>query len=212
MTPSPASPVPWGLRPGDLLVTAGGVAVFAFSFAPFVQYAAEVREAMGPGLGPTGRFSAWSSETFMVPLTTFVVVAALLLVASVWTRVGLRRDPHPVGFRLTQLEVGAALFGFLVLLGMLLSDKYLLFGAGADEELRELGNGGLGELEVGWGAMLMLVGAAVALLGAVLNHLRLGPRLAAGDRPADQPPPEQPPPDHPPDQPPPDRPLSTDQP
>lgn len=171
MTPPPASPVR-GVRAGDVLTVGGGVLVFAFSFAPFVQYAGEVREGLPAGLETTGRFSAWSAETFMVPLTTFVVLAAVLAVAATAVRIRLRRDPELLGFRVTQLEVGLGLFMLAVLLGMITSEKYLFFGAGGDEELRALTDTGFPQLEVGWGAVMMLAGSALAVAGAGLNHVR----------------------------------------
>lgn len=156
---------------GDLLVVVGGFIVFGFSFAPFVQYDRELRAALTADM--SGRFNAWSGELFMVPLTTFVIVASLLAVAAVWVRFAQRRDPQLVGFRLTVLEVGLTLFTFIVLLGMLMSDKYLFFGSSRNVELRDAVVGT--HLEVGWGAVLMLIGSLIALGGAILNHVRKPP-------------------------------------
>lgn len=178
MTPGMEPPVQSASPPreahlGDLLVGLGALMVFLFSFAPFVEYGGEFGEVVAPP-GFSGRFNAWSMETFMVPLTTFVVVAALLSIAAVATRLALRRDPSALGFRLRQVEVGLALFVFFVLLGMISSSKPIFFGARRfdDPILTE------STLAVAWGAVLMLIGAMLVVAGAVLNHLRLGPSFA----------------------------------
>jgi hypothetical protein len=174
-------------RLGDLLVVLGALMVFVFSFAPFVQYGGEFGEVVAPP-GSSGRFNAWSLEAFMVPLTTFVVVAALLSIAAVGTRLGLRRDPNAFGFRLRQVEVGLALFVFFVLLGMIASNKPIFFGARRfdDPVLTE------STLAVGWGAVLMLIGAMIAVAGAVLNHFSFGPVFAVGAGSPAPPPPAPP--------------------
>lgn len=215
------------LRPGDLLVGAGALLVFGFSFAPFIEYdgqAAVLFQVLDVSLS----FNAWSLQTFMVPLTTFVVLAALLSIAATATRFGLRRDPELLGFRLRQLEVGLGLFGFAVLLGMVASDKHAIVGARrfavADPtfQLEEVA------LSTGWGAVVMLVGATVLLAGALLNHFGVGPAIpvggagdpepwpgeppaAAGWPPPAPPPPAQPQPPPPPHQPPPHQPPPGDQ-
>lgn len=208
MTPGMQPPAPSPAREarlGDLLVALGALMVFAFSFAPFVQYGGEFGEVVAPP-GFSGRFNAWSLEAFMVPLTTFVVVAALLTIAAVATRFALRRDPSALGFRLRQVEVGLALFVFFVLLGMIASNKPVFFGARRfdDPVLTE------STLAVGWGAVLMLVGAMIAVAGAVLNHFAFGPAFTVGaSSPAPPPPPSSrwpgtsPPPEPPPTEPPP---------
>jgi hypothetical protein len=205
----PYASSPREVRLGDLLVLLGALMVFFFSFAPFVQYSDDLEEGIS-GDGISSNFNAWSLETFMVPLTTFVVVAALLGIAAVVTRFGLRRDPSALGFRLGQVEVGLALFVFVVLLGMIASDKHAFFGA---RRLSESEDDPLFlsqfRMAVGWGAVLMLIGAIIALAGAVLNHLAIGPAFAVGTAspPAPPPPPAggpwQAPPPPPPTAPPP---------
>lgn len=186
----PAASPPREARLGDLLVLLGGLMVFFFSFAPFVQYSGEMRAGLASD-GISSRFNAWSLEIFMVPLTTFVVVAALLGIAAAATRFGLRRDPSALGFRLRQVEVGLALFVFTVLLGMIASDKHAFFGA---RRLADPDSDPLfliqSRMAVGWGAVLMLIGAIIALAGAVLNHFSFGPRfLVGGSTPHPAPPP-----------------------
>lgn len=176
--PEPSSTRTAGARIGDLLVVVGGALVVGFSFAPFVRYGGEI----GGGLavdGVTGVFNAWSLTTFMVPLTTFVVVAALLAIAATATRFWLGRDPILVGFRLRQLEVGLTLFMFVVLLGMISSAKHVFFGANRFQDADAFA---LSPLDVAGGAVMMLLGAIVALVGAVLNHFGIGPVLPVGGR------------------------------
>jgi hypothetical protein len=155
------------LRLGDALELGGSLVVFAFSFAPFVTISI-------PGfLGNRGlenSQNAWATETFMAPLTWFVVLAGLLQIAAVALRYLGGRSPEPLGFRLPQLEVGLGLFMLVVLFSMVTSEKHVIFSAGA----RVQGEGGA-DLSVGWGAVLMLVGALAAAVGAVLTHLSVGP-------------------------------------
>jgi hypothetical protein len=179
--PVPASPSPpRDLRLGDLLVVVGALTVFAFSFAPFVEYGQRAQQELFALVDVSPQFNAWSLQTFMVPLTTFVVVAALLGIVAVAARFALRRDPNLLGFRLRQLEVGLALFGFAVLLGMVASDKYAVIGArrlaDADPAFRLEDVA----LDTGWGAVLMLIGTVVALVGALLNHFSVGPTFSVG--------------------------------
>jgi hypothetical protein len=182
--PPPSGP-PRGLRPGDLLVLAGALIVFGFSFAPFVQYSDRTREGLFLAANLISpRFSAWSLETFMVPLTSFVVLAALLGAAAVGIRFWLGRDPDLLGFRLRQLEVGTALFGFLVLLGMVASDKHVFVGARRFAEVDRTLNLEEVALDTSWGAVLMLVGATLALVGTLLNHYSVGPVFAVGANPS----------------------------
>ncbi|QSB14318.1 hypothetical protein JQS43_22920 [Natronosporangium hydrolyticum] len=192
---------------GDLLVLIGAVFVVAFSFAPFVSYSPRAQEslfAFAPEISP--HFSAWSPQTFMVPLTTFVVVAALLAIAAAIVRVVLGRDPHLFGFRLRQIEVGLALFLVAVLLGFVTSEKYAVFGARRISQLDPTFEPADSALDTGWGAVLMLIGSLLLLVGAVLNHFTVGPELPIGGRrrspppappsaaPAPGPPPPGPPP------------------
>lgn len=153
----------------------GALIVFGFSFAPFIQYEGELRE-LSREAGVSLVFDAWSLETFMVPLTTFVVLAAVLTVGSVALRFALARDPEVLRFRLRQLEVGMAVFAALVLLGMVASSKYPMVGT------RRLADAGLGfggdvPLATGWGSIVMLLGSFVLLAGTLLNHFDVGPAI-----------------------------------
>jgi hypothetical protein len=155
------------LRLGDALAVVGSVLVFAFSFAPFITI--RVPNLFGGGLLDDWH-NAWATETFMAPLTWFVILAGLLLIAAVAVRYLTGRTPDLFGFRLTQLELGLGLFMLVVLFAMVTSEKHIIYGAGA----RVQGEGGA-SLGIGWGGILMLVGAAVAAAGAILTHLSLGP-------------------------------------
>jgi hypothetical protein len=155
------------LRLGDALAAGGSILVFAFSFAPFITISIP---GLRGGVLLDDWQNAWATETFMAPLTWFVVLAGLLLIAAVVLRYLTGRNPDLVGFRLTQLELGLGLFTVVVLFGMITSEKHVIFGAGA----RVAGEGGA-SLGIGWGAILMLIGALAAAVGAVLTHLSLGP-------------------------------------
>lgn len=187
MTYTPATggyrppPPPRSLRFGDLFIGVGALVVFGFSFAPFVQYSDRTQDGLIFELGGVNpRFNAWSLETFIVPLTTFVIFAALLGVAAVAARFGLRSDPNLLGFRLRQLEVGMALFSFLVLLGMVASRKHAVIGARRLAEVDPDMNLRTAALPTGWGAVLMVIGATIVLAGTLLNHFDVGPAIAIG--------------------------------
>jgi hypothetical protein len=155
------------LRLGDALALGGSLLVFVFSFTPFVTVS--IPALLG---GVEDSQNAWATETFMAPLTWFVVLAGLLQIAAVAVRYLGGRDPELLGFRLTQLEVGLGLFMLVVLFSMVTSEKHVIFGAAA----RVQGEGGA-KLETGWGAILILVGALAAAVGAVLTHLSVGPTI-----------------------------------
>jgi hypothetical protein len=157
------------LRLGDALELGGSLVVFAFSFAPFVSIS--IPGFLGNSALDDSQ-NAWATETFMAPLTWFVVLAGLLQIAAVALRYLGRRAPEPLGFRLPQLEVGLGLFMLVVLFSMVTSEKHVIFGAGA----RVQGEAGA-DLNIGWGAILMLVGAIAAAVGALLTHLSVGPTV-----------------------------------
>ncbi|MBX6358326.1 MAG: hypothetical protein IRZ05_21055, partial [Micromonosporaceae bacterium] len=156
------------LRLGDALELGGSLVVFAFSFAPFVTIS--VPGFFG-GRDLEDSQNAWATETFMAPLTWFVVLAGLLQIAAVALRY-LGGPPQLLGFRLPQLEVGLGLFMLVVLFSMVTSEKHVIFGAGT----RVQGEAGA-KLGIGWGAILMLVGSLAAAVGALLTHLSVGPTI-----------------------------------
>ncbi len=162
-TPTPAKT----LRLGDVLALAGSLLVFSFSFAPFVKIKIP---GLLSGAGLADTQNAWATETFMAPLTWFVVLAGLLVIAGVALRYVGVRNARPLGFTLAQLELNLSLFMLVVLFGMVTSEKHLIFGVSA----RALGEGGA-SLDSGWGAILMLVGAIAAAAGSVFTILSVGP-------------------------------------
>lgn len=170
----PASATTRSLRLWDVLTVGGGLLVFLFSFAPFVRYANSGVRGELRAAGVRTAYNAWARETFMAPLTTFVILSALLTVGLVALRFGRGREPTVLGFRLRQFEVGLTLFAFVVLFGMIISNKNAIFGAGLRETFFGTGETGM---VAGWGAVLMLLGAVTALAGAVLSYLGLGPVL-----------------------------------
>jgi uncharacterized integral membrane protein len=159
---------------GDVLVAAGGTVIFLFSFAPFVAYDdALVRSARGDDAGFSGRFSAWSAQTFMAPLTWFVIVAGLLLVALAAVRIARGGDPARLGVSAGQAQLGLGMFVFFVLLGYALANKDMMFGIDdVNADVRAVLDF---PLTFGWGGVLMLVGAVLALGGALLNHFGIDP-------------------------------------
>jgi hypothetical protein len=163
--PSPYSAPAKTLRLGDALELGGSLFVFAFSFAPFVTIS--VPTLIAAGLADWQ--NAWATETFMAPLTWFVVLAGLLQIGAVVLRYLRGHAPGLLGFRLPQLEVGLGLFMLVVLFGMVTSEKHVIFGA------KDLQPAESAELSVGWGAILMLIGALAAAVGGVLTHLSVGP-------------------------------------
>jgi hypothetical protein len=80
--------------------------------------------------------------------------------------------------------VGLALFGSVVLLGMVASDKHAVVGAGRLAEADPTFRPEEVAMSTGWGGVLMLIGALIALAGALLNHLSIGPTVAVGAGPA----------------------------
>lgn len=167
---------------GDLLAGVGGLVIFFFSFAPFVSYDEDFIRLLkedAPRDFPEW-FSAWSVQTFMGPLSWWPVLAGLLLIALTALRFALPRDFELVGMRFNHLQVGLSLFAFFVLFGYAVSGKYAFF---AEEITNEVADGMRRiasvdvELSFGWGGYLMLVGSIVAVTGAVLNQLGVGPTL-----------------------------------
>jgi hypothetical protein len=171
------------LRLGDLLAVVGGLAVVLCSFAPFVRYSSTfVEQAQSEDKRFTGEYTAWSGQMFMAPLTWFVVIAGLLVVVLAVARARTGRDPLVLGARASVVQVGLALFAVFVLIGYALSHKQTLFGLDA---LAAGDNGIVLFAErpaLSWGGWLMLLGALVATVGAVLNHFNAGPTFRAETR------------------------------
>jgi hypothetical protein len=166
MQPNPSAKI---LRLGDALALGGSLVVFVFSFAPFITINIP---SFLDGRVLDDWQNAWATETFMAPLTWFVVLAGLLQIAAVAVRYLNGRNPELLGFRLTQLELGLSLFMLVVLFSMVTSEKHVINGAAA-----RVHGEGQASLDIGWGAILMLIGALAATVGAVLTHLSIGPAI-----------------------------------
>ncbi|MEV0843555.1 hypothetical protein AB0I55_28920 [Actinocatenispora sera] len=162
---------------GDALTAFGGLLVFAFSFAPFVGYSDDstVRDLARENL-PTW-FSAWATETFMAPLTWFVVLGGLISISLAAARMAVPREREVAGFRTGHLQIGVSIFVFLVLFGYATSAKSIMFGHDLGVSITSLGSSEGLDMSLGWGGYLMLFGSLVAAVGAVLSHLEIGPTV-----------------------------------
>lgn len=162
---------------GDALTAFGGLLVFAFSFAPFVSYSDDstVRDLARENL-PTW-FSAWATETFMAPLTWFVVLGGLISISLAAARMAVPREREVTGFRTGHLQIGVSIFVFLVLFGYATSAKSIMFGHDLGVSVTSLGSSEGLDMSLGWGGYLMLFGSLVAAVGAVLSHLEIGPTV-----------------------------------
>jgi hypothetical protein len=172
------------LRLGDLLAGVGGLVILLGSFAPFVSYTGTVvgDVVRSEDRNFTGEYAAWSGQMFMAPLTWFVVLAGVLVVALAVARARTARDPFVLGARASLVQVGLTLFTFFVLLGYALSHKQTMFGL---DQLTTGDNSITVFTErpaMAWGGWLMLLGASLASVGAVLNHFNAGPTFRAETR------------------------------
>lgn len=156
--PGPAGPAPvkpassgvkFGVTMADLIVAGGAFFILLFSWAPVVdsKYGhLTFREGLGTGV------SLWS---WLRPLGLFVILAALLLIATAAIETWWQRDKPMVGVHRHHVQVALALFCLVTIFGMGLADPY----------------GGF--VTIGWGAFPQLLGALAAAAGAVLNHFNL---------------------------------------
>jgi hypothetical protein len=169
---------PTGLRVslGAALTAGGGLVVVLCSLGPFIRYdnVGGVQRLAGKEVPLS--FSAWSGETFLAPLTWWPILASLALVALVALRLsGLSEDREFLGFRPGQLQVMLSLLSFLVLLGYAFSGKSLVFGSELHDAVTA--KFGAGDISIGWGGHLMLLGSLTAAVGAFLDHLGIGPTV-----------------------------------
>ncbi|MGH3727198.1 MAG: hypothetical protein ACRDTU_00430 [Micromonosporaceae bacterium] len=164
------------VRLGDALAAGGALLVVLFSFAPFIGYTdSKLIDALEKEDLPTW-FSAWGLETFLAPLSWWVIFAALGVIGLVAARVFGNWDRELLGFRPSQIKVALGLFCGIVLLGYALSAKTLVYGAEFQDE-EWISADISGDMTFGWGGLLMLLGAIVAATGAVLDHLNVGPEV-----------------------------------
>ncbi|MGA8112174.1 MAG: hypothetical protein WCA46_00775 [Actinocatenispora sp.] len=161
---------------GDGLAAFGGLLIFAFSFAPFIAYDDDRLASQLDSRHLPAWFSAWATETFMAPLTWFIVLAGLIMISLSASHLAISRDREVTGFRTSHLQIGVTLFAFLSLFGYATSAKRVFFGHdlavlyGDDSNINTA-------MSFSWGGWLMLFGALIAVVGAVIGHLELGPTL-----------------------------------
>ncbi len=161
---------------GDALAAFGGLLVFLFSFAPFVSYDDERLSRELDQRHLPNWFSAWATETFMAPLTWFVVLGGLVAISISASRLAIPRDREAAGFRASHLHIGVTLFMFLAMFGYATSAKRVFFGHdlavlyGDDSDVSTA-------MSLSWGGWLLLFGSLIAVVGAVMSHLELGPVL-----------------------------------
>ncbi len=161
-------------RVGDALVIIGGVFVFLFSFLPFVSYSDALR-------GPIERsgfdvwFNAWEAQTFMAPITWFVVIGATTAGGLCVVSYMLRRPITVLRFTGQQLQVVTSTFAFVTLLGYATSAKSVVFGSNYAQYLgdKAFANG----IDFAAGGYLMLGFALLCCVGAVMNLYDVGPTL-----------------------------------
>ncbi|MCP2326265.1 FtsH-binding integral membrane protein [Hamadaea flava] len=148
----------------DALVMLGGVLILGFSFAPFVSYEPATRNSTGVD------YLAWEWTGFLAPLTWFVVVGGLLLLALGLSR-ALNGDRSLVTFRTSQLQLVVAAYAASVLIGYALTEKGSETTTSAEFLGARIQVGATTAGEFGWGGVLMLIGALIAVIGAVMNLL-----------------------------------------
>jgi hypothetical protein len=161
---------------GDLLAGVASIVLFFASFAPFVSYdSAKLTDDLKKNDLSTW-FSAWSAQTFMAPLTWFVVLAALLVLAiSAHRYFRGDNDVRVLTFTLPQLQLVFALFSAMTLIGFAASRKSVLFGADFAAVVGKIPATTAFDtrLSFSFGGYLMLLAALVAIVGAVLNVLNI---------------------------------------
>lgn len=148
---------------GDLMVMFGGLMVIGFSFAPFVSYAGRSDRLIE---GVTVNRSAWECSAFLAPLTYFVILAGLFLVALGLSHL-LSGERRILGFRTSQLQILVAAYAASILVGYALTEKSFPVNVSFLDAQLEIGNG-----EFAWGGVLMLVGSLLAVVGAVVTVAR----------------------------------------
>jgi hypothetical protein len=149
----------------DAFVMLGGVMILGFSFAPFVSYQPTTRNGAGVD------FTAWEWTGYLAPLTWFVVLAGLLLLAFGLSR-ALNGDQSLLTFRTSQLQFVVAAYAASVLIGYALAEKGAHSTSSVEFWGTKVQTGAMQAGELGWGGVLMLVGALIALVGALINLLQ----------------------------------------
>jgi hypothetical protein len=161
---------------GDILALSGGLLVFLFSFAPFVSYPETlVGDVRRMGLAFDGWYMAWSPQMFMAPLSWLPIFAGLGAAAVAVVRMATGKDGQFLRFRAGGVQIGLTLLAFLVLFGYAVSNKQLGFGLDQFVTTREeVISNNLNRPHFAWGGYLMVFGALIAVVGALLNHFQVG--------------------------------------
>jgi hypothetical protein len=148
---------------GDLLVMVGGLMIVGFSFAPFVSYGIS-----GDRIFETDSLNqtAWERSDYLAPLTWFVVLGGLFLLALGLGHM-ISGDRRFLTFRTSQLQLVVAAYAASILIGYALADKSLTANIALFTEQVQVGSG-----EFAWGGVLMLVGSLIAVIGAVFTLVR----------------------------------------
>ena len=173
-SPQGSQPTTPRFRVGDALIVSGGAFVFLFSFLPFVSYSDELRgpiERSGFGIW----FNAWQAQTFMAPLTWFVILAAVTAGGLSVANYVLKQPITLLKFSAPQLQVITSVFAFVTLLGYATSAKSVVFGSNYAQYLggKAFTNG----IDFGVGGYLMLVFALLCSVGTLMNLYDIGPTL-----------------------------------
>jgi hypothetical protein len=116
--PTPATA--WRISYADVLVAVGGLIIFFFSFAPFVDNSIEF---LGEHVG--GSQNAWG---YVSPLVLFIVLAGMVLVATAAIDVVWPRERQIVGLHRHHVQVGVALYAFVNMVGFALAGVGLSWG------------------------------------------------------------------------------------
>src|ERR1700674_4708674 len=138
------------LTPGEILIAAGGLVTFIFSFLHF--YSAPSVTVNIPGVGSRssggGSVNAWGSG--LLPIATIIVIFCAVMAAQViLTKVAnVDLGPGLAGFSWTQVHLALGFFAFLDGLAFLVVKK--------------------GGFDVGIGLIFILIGSGACLAGAVL--------------------------------------------
>ena len=158
---------------GDLLAGVAAIVLFLASFTPFVSYdSAKLTDDLKKNDLSTW-FTAWSTQTFMAPLTWFVVLAALMVLAITAHKYFRGNEARFLTFTLPQLQLVFALFSAVTLIGYAVSRKSVIFGADYSAAVGKVPATTAFDtrLSFSFGGYLMLLMALLAVAGAVLNVL-----------------------------------------
>lgn len=153
---------------GDVLTIAGGTFVLLFSVLPFVSYTDGRFVAVAGRAGFVTSWTAWSSTTFLAPVSWLAIISAALVTGLGLLRILKRRQPVVLGFGMGQLRFVFGLMSFLILLCLSVSEKTVVFGD-ARPQFTQAGIQVDSTLSLDFGGYLMLLAALTMLLGAVLT-------------------------------------------